>query len=34
MKLNMEKIILRLFILMIVSFIIGGIIYLVTGGMG
>jgi hypothetical protein len=34
MKLNMEKIILRLFILMIVSFIIGGTIYLVTGGMG
>lgn len=34
MKLNMEQIILRLFILMIVSFIIGGIIYLVTGGMG
>lgn len=34
MKLNMEKIILRLFILMIVSFIIGGIIYLATGGMG
>ena len=34
MKFNMEKIILRLFIIMIVSFIIGGIIFLVSGGMG
>lgn len=34
MKFNMEKIILRLFIIMIVSFIIGGIIFFVSGGMG
>ena len=31
MKFNLEKIILRLFIIMIVSFIIGGIIFLVSG---
>jgi hypothetical protein len=34
MKVDMEKIILSLFIVMIVSFIIAGIIFLVTGGMG
>jgi hypothetical protein len=34
MKVDMEKIILGLFIVMIVSFIIAGIIFLVTGGMG
>lgn len=34
MKVDMEKIILCLFIVMVVSFIIAGIIFLVTGGMG
>ncbi len=33
MKFNIEKIILRLFIIMVVSFIIGGIIFFATGGM-
>jgi hypothetical protein len=34
MKVDMEKIILGLFTVMIVSFIIAGIMFLVTGGMG
>jgi hypothetical protein len=34
MKVDMEKIILGLFTVMIFSFIIAGIIFLVTGGMG
>jgi len=34
MKLNMEKIVLWLFTIMIVSFIIGGIIFLISGGFG
>jgi hypothetical protein len=33
MKLNMEKIVLRLFIIMILSFIIAGILFLATGGL-
>ncbi len=32
MKFNMEKIIFRLFLIMIVSFIIAGILFLITGG--
>ena len=33
MKFNIEKIIFHLFIIMIVSFIVGGIIFFATGGM-
>jgi hypothetical protein len=34
MKFNMENIISRLFIIVIISFIIAGIIFLITGGIG